>query len=153
MPPILQPTAYSYRTDAWVPAFADDKPVIVFDGECVLCSRFAQFVLRHDKHKVFRLLAAQTSLGNALYRHYGFEPSRYETNILLWEGQAAFKSDAALTILYLLGLPWRFAVVLRVVPKFLRDRCYDWVAANRLRWFGSRSCFVPSQTEADRFLG
>lgn len=153
MPRIIKPAVNSYRADARVPVFSDDKPVIVFDGECVLCSRFAQFVLRRDKQKRFRLLAAQTPLGSALYQHYGFNPSRYETNILLWKGQATFKSDAALTILQLLGFPWRLAVVLRVVPKFLRDRCYDWIAANRLRWFGSRSCFVPSQTEADRFLG
>lgn len=153
MPPTMPQAAYSYRADAQVPAFADDKPVIIFDGECVLCSRFAQFVLHHDKQKRFRLLAAQTPLGSALYRHYGFDPSRYETNILLWEGQATFKSDASLTILHLLGFPWCLAVVLRVLPKFLRDKGYDWVAANRLRWFGSRICYVPSQAEADRFLG
>ena len=40
--------AYSYRTDHCDPGFADDKPVIIFDGHCVLCSRWAMFVVRHD---------------------------------------------------------------------------------------------------------
>lgn len=28
----------SYRADPDVPAFADDRPVIVFDGHCAFCS-------------------------------------------------------------------------------------------------------------------
>ena len=62
--------AYSYRADAGVPEFADDKPLIVFDGECVFCSAWVQFVLRHDKAERYRFLAAQSPLGEALYRHY-----------------------------------------------------------------------------------
>jgi len=38
---------YSYREDASVPAFKDDKPIIIFDGHCILCSGFANFVIRH----------------------------------------------------------------------------------------------------------
>jgi len=60
---------YSYRDDPAVPAFADDRPLIVFDGYCVLCSTSAQFVLRHDARGIYRLLAAQTPLGRALYLH------------------------------------------------------------------------------------
>ena len=29
---------YSYRHDPAVPPFADDKPIIIFDGYCSLCS-------------------------------------------------------------------------------------------------------------------
>ena len=36
---------YSYRADPAVPPFPDDKPLIVFDGVCVLCSGFAKFVV------------------------------------------------------------------------------------------------------------
>jgi predicted DCC family thiol-disulfide oxidoreductase YuxK len=51
-----------------VPRFADDRPVIVFDGKCVVCSSFAQFILQKDRRARFRLLAAQTALGNASIR-------------------------------------------------------------------------------------
>ena len=40
---------FSYRHDPSVPTFADDKPVIIFDGHCALCSGWASFVLRHDR--------------------------------------------------------------------------------------------------------
>ena len=52
--------AYSYRNDPAVPAFPDDRPIVIFDGNCVLCSAFAQFILRTDRRRRFRLMAAQT---------------------------------------------------------------------------------------------
>lgn len=151
-PPTIRQTAYSYRTDAGVPAFADDKPIIIFDGECVLCSGFAQFVLRHDKRKRFRLLVSQSPLGMALYRHYGLDPTNYTTNILIKNGCAWFKSSGSIMMFSLLGLPWSLACLFCILPLPLRDRLYDYVAANRLRWFGKRTCFLPNPVDADRFL-
>jgi predicted DCC family thiol-disulfide oxidoreductase YuxK len=144
---------YSYRTDATVPRFADDRPIIIFDGQCVLCSRWARFVLRHDRRRRFRLLAAQTPLGAALYAHYGLDPVSYETNILLEDGRARLKSDGTIRMLELLGFPWRLAAVARIVPRQLCDSLYDVLARNRLRWFGAReTCFLPDPADADRFL-
>src|SRR5258708_23565220 len=87
--------AYGYREDPSVPAFPDDRPIIIFDGHCVLCSRFARFVLRHDRRAVFRLMAAQTTVGQALYRHLHLDSVQFETNVLLEGGQAWFKSAGA----------------------------------------------------------
>ena len=87
---------YSYRQDADVPDFADDRPLIVFDGECVFCSAWVQFALKHDKAERYRFLAAQTPLGEALYRHYGLDDRDYETNILIEDGRAFFKSDGSI---------------------------------------------------------
>jgi predicted DCC family thiol-disulfide oxidoreductase YuxK len=144
---------YSYRADPAVPPFADDKPIIIFDGYCALCSGWAEFVLRHDAQGIFRLLPAQSPLGLALYRHYGLDPANYETMILIADGVAWLKSEAALRIAKRLGLPWSLAVVARVLPLGWRDRLYDVVARNRLRWFGSRTtCYRPEPGFADRFL-
>src|SRR5690348_8264729 len=76
---------YSYRRDPLVPSFRDDRPIIVFDGLCVLCSGWAQFVLRHDTRGKYRLLAAQSPLGRSLYVHYGLNPEddNYESSILI----------------------------------------------------------------------
>jgi predicted DCC family thiol-disulfide oxidoreductase YuxK len=144
---------YEYRTDRTVPHFPDDKPIIVFDGKCFLCTGFAQFVMRRDRDARFRLLAAQSPLGDALYRHFGLDPVNYETYVLLQDGIAYFRSEAAIRILGGLGWPWRLASVCRLCPLSFRDRLYDLVARNRLRWFGVRSsCYVPDAAEADRFL-
>jgi predicted DCC family thiol-disulfide oxidoreductase YuxK len=147
------PTPYSYRDDPAVPRFADDRPVIIFDGECVLCSGSAQFVLRHDKRRIFRFLAAQAPLGRALYAHYGLDTRDYETMILIADGVATFKSEAVVRIAEGLGFPWLLAAVFRVVPRPWRDRLYGVLARNRLRILGRRdSCYLPSPADADRFL-
>jgi len=137
-----------------VPPFDDTKPIIIFDGKCVLCSGFAQFVLRHDRKSAFRFLAAQSPLGEALYSHFNLRTGDYETYVLLEAGRARVKSDAALRIFALLGLPWSAAIFGAIVPRFLRDGCYDWIARNRLRWFGAReTCYAPTLAERERFLG
>jgi predicted DCC family thiol-disulfide oxidoreductase YuxK len=144
---------YSYRDDPAVPHFADDRPIIIFDGNCVLCSGSAAFVLRHDAAGTFRLLAAQSPLGGALYSHYGLDPKDYETMILIAEGVAHFKSEAAIRIAQGLGLPWSLAGGFRIVPRRLRDAVYGWVARNRIRWFGARTvCYRADPKFAGRFL-
>jgi predicted DCC family thiol-disulfide oxidoreductase YuxK len=145
---------YDYRNDPELPPFADDRPIIVFDGRCVLCSRFARFVLRTDRADRFRLLAAQSPLGTALYKHFGLDPVGYETYILLEHGKAYFKSEASMRIFAGLGAPWAaLAVAGRLVPRSLGDGLYSFVARHRLQWFGAReTCYVPDPSQADRFI-
>ncbi len=147
------PPTYSYRDDGAVPPFADDKPVIIFDGYCALCAGWASFVLRHDRDGRYRLLSAQSPLGHALYLHYGLDPQDYETNVLLEGGVAYFRSEGSIRMAEGLGLPWSLAAVFRVLPMAWRDRLYDTVARNRLRWFGKLdSCYRPDAKFADRFI-
>ena len=144
---------YGYRDDPAVPEFPDDRPIIVFDGYCVLCSGWASFVLRHDRHATYRLLPAQSPLGHALYVYYGLDPQNFETYILIRDGVAWFKSDATIRMTQGLGFPWSLAAVLRIVPRAWRDRLYGWVARNRFRFFGRRAtCYVPGPRYQDRFL-
>jgi predicted DCC family thiol-disulfide oxidoreductase YuxK len=147
------PEPYSYRRDSAVPAFGDDRPIILFDGHCALCLGWVSFVLRHDRAAAFRLLPAQTKLGTALYRQYGLDAEDYQTNILIADGGAFFKSESAIRMLERLGAPWSAVRVLRLLPVPLRDRLYDIVARNRLRWFGRRDqCLVSAPRYEDRFL-
>jgi predicted DCC family thiol-disulfide oxidoreductase YuxK len=144
---------YAYRADKAVPAFPDDKPVIIFDGDCVLCSAWANFVLRHDHKARYRLLPAQTPLGHALYAHFGLDPLNYETNILLDDGTAWFKSEGSIRMFEGLGLPWSIVRTFRILPFSWREGLYDWVARNRFRFFGRRdSCYLSNAKYAERFL-
>jgi predicted DCC family thiol-disulfide oxidoreductase YuxK len=145
--------AFSYRQDPSVPTFPDDLPIIIFDGKCVLCSAFAQFVMRTDKKKSFRMMAAQTPTGSALYRHYDLPDTNFTTNILLQDGLVWIKSEASIRIVEQLGFPYSFASVGRLIPCFVRDRIYGVIARNRIKWFGDRStCFTPDLDQADRFV-
>ena len=52
----------------------DDRPIIVFDALCVLCSANAQFILKFDKRGHFRLASMQGEAGAALFRRNGIDP-------------------------------------------------------------------------------
>jgi predicted DCC family thiol-disulfide oxidoreductase YuxK len=134
-------------------ASEDERPVIVFDAECVLCSANARFVLRHDHRRTFRLASVQSEAGQALYRRFGIEPSDPETMIVVSGDRMLRDSDAVLAIFDGLGGGWRAAGILRLVPRALRDRLYRWVARNRYRLFGKReTCWLPDPADAERFL-
>ena len=110
-------------------------------------------MLKHDGAGTFRLLTAQSALGHALYVHYGLDPRDYETNILIADGLAWFKSEGSIRIAEGLGLPWSLAGGFRLLPMAVRDRLYAFIARNRLRIFGKRTtCYVPNKSERGRFI-
>ncbi len=131
----------------------DGRPIIVFDGLCVLCSGWARFVLRHDRRARFRLAAIQAAAGRSLAERFGVDPDDPRT-ILLVERDRAFRdSDAILRILGGLGPPWRALAVLRMLPRRVRDPAYRLVARNRYRLFGRRdACWLPGPGDASRIL-
>lgn len=128
-------------------------PIIVFDALCVLCSANARFVLRHDRKEHFRLASMQGPTGDSLYRTYGIDPATPDTLIVV-DGQRVLRnSDAVLAIYAECGWPWRCAVILRVMPRAVRDPIYRWVARNRYRFFGRRdTCWLPSAEHRHRVL-
>lgn len=129
------------------------SPVIVFDGDCVLCSASARFVLRHDRRKRFRLAAMQSPAGAALSRQHGIDPNDPQTILLVQGDHALRDSSAVLAIAGGLGFPWSLFLLLRIVPRGLRDSLYRLVARNRYRLFGRRpQCFVAAPQDRDRIL-
>jgi predicted DCC family thiol-disulfide oxidoreductase YuxK len=149
----MDPGPYSWRADPQVPPFPDEHPLIVFDGECVMCSANARFVLRRDRRRRFRLTTAQGPLGSALYRHFGLRSDESGTILVLDGGRLITETDAAIAIASGLGWPWRLAAAARIVPRRLRDRAYRWVARNRFRWFGRHdTCWAPDSADRDRIL-
>jgi predicted DCC family thiol-disulfide oxidoreductase YuxK len=151
--PTIPREPFSYRRDEGIPPFPDDRPLIVFDGHCGLCSRLVQFTLKHDPGGIHRFVPAQSPLGDALFRHYGLDATNYETFILVRDGEGYFVSDAVVELLRPLGPPWSFSPAIRLVPRRLRDRVYLWIARNRMEFFGrTKACYVPHPSVAGRFI-
>jgi predicted DCC family thiol-disulfide oxidoreductase YuxK len=156
--PSLSDRAYSYRDDPDVPAFDDARPLIVFDGVCVLCHSFARFVAARDVTRdgaaEFRFTTAQSPLGQALFRHYGLDPTDFETNLLIADGRAHGKLDSFSQIMRRLGMPWpAVGQAARLLPAWLGDPAYDLIARNRYRLFGRHEvCAAPDASWAKRVL-
>jgi predicted DCC family thiol-disulfide oxidoreductase YuxK len=128
--------------------------IIVFDGVCVLCSRWVSFVLRHDRQGEFKLAAMQSSAGRALLANHGIDPDDPVTFLVLDGNAALTDTDALISVLARFGFVWRStARLLGWVPRRLRDRFYRYVARNRYRLFGRRDvCLMPASEYSDRFI-
>jgi predicted DCC family thiol-disulfide oxidoreductase YuxK len=131
--------------------------IIIFDGNCVLCNRTFQWILKADKKKQFRFGILQdeqlrTRLSKLFQDKDLLFSEEPETVILLEGDQVFLRSSAVLRICSHLGGFYRIMVVLRLTPKIIRDAIYRWIARNRYGWFGRQSCYIPDESVKNRFI-
>ena len=131
--------------------------IILFDGVCNLCNGFVQFVIRHDRLGRFRFAALQSEAARTLLASVGIAPETLsaepESVLLVRGGRLYSHSTAVLHIARGLGGVWQLAGLGWVLPQFLRDALYRFVARNRYRWFGRQeSCMLPTPELKARFL-
>ena len=133
---------------------AQARPVIVFDGVCVLCSRWVDFILRHDRAGRFQLAAMQGEHGRALLVAHGLSADDPLSFLLVEDGRGYTDTDAIARVLRGLGRRWSWAGrALSILPRWLRDPAYRWIARHRYRLFGRREqCRLPDSAQAWRFL-
>jgi predicted DCC family thiol-disulfide oxidoreductase YuxK len=130
-----------------------DNPIILFDGYCKLCNHTVQFVIRNDPQKQFKLAALQSDAGQLLIKQNGLESAGNNTFILIQSNKTYTRSTAALLVCKQLSGAWKILYGFIIVPRFLRDAVYNFVAKNRYRFFGKKDeCMMPTQDLLDRFL-
>lgn len=131
-----------------------NKKLILFDGVCNLCNASIQYVIRHDNNNLFVFAPLQSTIGNEIIDKFKIDTSKTDS-ILLFEHDKgiAFKSTAALKIASHLGFPRNVLVVFYIIPPFIRNWVYDFVAHNRYKWFGkSDECMIPTPELQAKFL-
>ncbi len=135
------------------PEAMQEHAVILFDGVCNLCTWSVQFIIKHDPKGYFKVGALQSEAGRKVAKRHGI-PVEPKSSIVLIEGSRCFtKSDAALRIAAHLSGLWPLLRILSIIPRPMRDWCYDVVAKNRYRWFGKKNtCMAPSRENVSRFI-
>lgn len=128
-------------------------PIVLFDGVCNLCNRSMQFILKRDKKKIFRFASLQGEFGQQVLKQHNLPTDDFNSFILL-EGDLLYtRSKAALRVLKHLRRGWQLLYGFIIIPKFIRDGVYKWIARNRYKWFGKReSCMIPAAELRNRFL-
>ena len=128
------------------------NPIIFFDGYCNLCNTAVDFIIRQDKHRIFRFAALQSEAGNKWLQPFSLQDLP-DSVILMYQSRIYTKSEAGIRIAQLMGSPWKYLSLLRFLPLWLRDSLYSWISKNRYRWFGKRKlCRIPSEDEKNLFL-
>ncbi len=127
--------------------------LIVFDGECVLCSGFFRFMLHFDHGQRFHFALAQSDLGQQLYHALNLPTDDFETNLVIVNGRIYQRLDAFIAAMGALGGIWRLLTLLRFIPAPIKDFLYHRIARNRYAIFGRYdTCLVPTPGLRARFI-
>ncbi len=127
--------------------------IILFDGVCNFCNSTVNFILKHNRDKVFHFAALQSEKGRELLVSNGKLSSDLNSIIFIDDNLLLEGIDAVIAILkYLRGFKLIYHI-LRFVPRKLSSSLYTFIAKNRYRWFGKRdTCRVPNDKEKELFL-
>ena len=128
--------------------------VVIFDGECALCDGAVTFIIDRDPRGYFRFAPRQSAAGGELLLAHGLPREGLSSLVLLEDGRAFLRSEAALRIARRLSGPWPVLYVFTGVPRALRDAVYGVIATNRKRFGGSvDACAIPSPERRARLIG
>jgi predicted DCC family thiol-disulfide oxidoreductase YuxK len=129
------------------------KAIWVFDCVCVLCSRGVQYTLKHEKAASIKFVAIQSGEGRLLAQSKGIDPDDPTSFLFIEDGQALEKTDAIIALSKHLKGPAQIAVILKIIPRRIRDAAYLFIARNRYRIFGKTDiCIVPPVNQRERFV-
>lgn len=134
-------------------AFIERHAIVLFDGYCNLCTRSVQFILPRDRKGQFYFLSLQDDKADKLFALLGRPKPAVDSVVVVDKGKVATRSSAALHIAARLTGGWPLFTIFWIIPKFIRDAVYDWIARNRYRWFGQKeTCWLPQPEWKARFL-
>jgi predicted DCC family thiol-disulfide oxidoreductase YuxK len=130
------------------------NPIIFFDGVCNLCNGAVQFTIERDTKNLFRFASLQSDFAKETLSPYGIDTDQKNSFILLENGKIYQQSTAALRVAKRLGAAWPLLYAFIILPPFIRNAVYGYIAKNRYKWFGKQeSCWVPTPELKEKFLG
>lgn len=130
-----------------------NKSLVLFDGVCNLCNASVKFIIKHDKKEQFLFASLQSDAAKELLLQYNSKKITMDSIILIENNAFYEKSTAALRISKKLNGGYKLLYVFIIIPTFIRDWVYNYIATNRYKWYGKKdSCMIPTPALKNRFL-
>ena len=131
----------------------DINNIVLFDGICNFCDSSINRIIRHDKKNRFRFAPLQSETGKKLAKQYFIDTEKTDSIILIENNKAYTKSTAILRISKHLNTLYPLMYGFMIIPAFIRNFIYDFIARNRYRWFGKKdSCMIPTAEVRSKFI-
>lgn len=127
--------------------------IVLFDGVCNFCDSSVQFIIRKERKPILKFASLQSPTGQSLLKKFNLDPTKIDSVVFVSGEKVYLKSTAALYLVKRLkGLyPLLFGFI--IVPPFIRNAVYDWVARNRYKWYGKKDvCMIPTPEIRARFV-
>ena len=131
----------------------DLDEIVLFDGVCNLCSSSVLFVIRHEKKAFTRFASLQSTTGKSLLEKYKLSDKGINSVVYISKNKAYIKSSAVLHLAKTMKGLYPALFVFIVIPAFIRNVVYDFMAKRRYNWFGKKEvCMVPDESLKGRFI-
>lgn len=132
-----------------------NKKLILFDGVCNLCNSSVLYVIKRDKKNTFMFAPLQSETSKRIIEKFNIDTTKTDS-ILLYnpeKDKINYKSKAALKIASQLGFPTNILAVFLIIPSFISNWVYDFIAKNRYKWYGKKVvCMIPTPELKSKFL-
>lgn len=127
--------------------------VIFFDGVCNLCNSSVQFIIENDKENLFKFASLQSNYGQETLLQNNLNVNEFNSFIFQDGEKLYFESTAALKVAKQLKFPISLLYIFIIVPPFIRNGVYNFIAKNRYKWFGKKNeCWLPSPDLKAKFI-
>jgi predicted DCC family thiol-disulfide oxidoreductase YuxK len=130
------------------------KTILFYDGDCALCNKTVQFILNHEKkaeEPVF-FCSLQSAYAKQALEKYHYNFNQLSTFVLLTDDKIYYKSDAALNVTKYLKAPYSWSIMFKVIPLFIRNGVYNYIAKNRKKLIKTPFCYMPIPSLKSRFI-
>lgn len=128
-----------------------EKNIIFYDGNCGFCNMSVQFVLKNERSPEIYFSSLQSEFARQFFREHKFPEPDLSTFYFYNNGLLNERSTAALKVLPKLKWYFRFGVIGWMVPRFLRDALYNFIAKRRKK-IANNFCLLPTIEQQRRFL-
>ncbi|MDX2362658.1 MAG: DCC1-like thiol-disulfide oxidoreductase family protein [Crocinitomicaceae bacterium] len=128
-----------------------DDQIVFYDGDCGFCNHIVAFVLKHDKTQEIKFASIQSDFTLKLFEELELQKPDLSTFYFLEDGNMYEKSTAALRLGKYLKFPRSMVGVFWIVPRFIRDAGYNFIAKRRRR-LSKGYCVIPNEDQRTRFL-
>jgi predicted DCC family thiol-disulfide oxidoreductase YuxK len=112
-------------------------------------------VIKRDKKNRFLFAPLQSDIGVALINKFNIDTDKTDS-ILLYNPSSntiKYKSSAALHIAKNLDFPIKLMAIFFIIPGFVRNCVYNFIAKNRYTWYGKKdACMIPTPELQAKFI-
>ena len=125
--------------------------IVFYDGDCGFCNQSIQFILKFQKDESLHFAAIQSVFTEQFFTKKGWELPDLST-VYFYENELLYsKSDAGICLAHYLKFPFSLLQYFWVIPQYLRDKVYDFIAQRRHR-LRKGYCLIPSKDQKKQFV-
>jgi predicted DCC family thiol-disulfide oxidoreductase YuxK len=109
-----------------------EKSCIIYDSQCKLCTSAVRFLRNQKDPPGIEYYSANAPESEQLFQKFRISRDLADKTIILIDNNQVYtKSTAVIRAMQKKRGIWKLAFLLEVLPVFIRDAIYDYVARNR----------------------